>query len=162
MELSIVIVNYNVRYFLEQCLRSVEIALEGVEAEVFVVDNASTDDSMEMVAKMFPQVKTIINDENVGFSKANNQAIREAKGKYLLLLNPDTLVQKDTFRVSLDFMDAHPEAGGLGIKMVDGKGNYLPESKRGFPTPWVAFCKIIGLTSLFPIVKFSHDTTWGI
>lgn len=153
MELSIVIVNYNVRYFLEQCLRSVEAAIEGIEAEVFVVDNASSDDSMAMVAQMFPWVHTIINKENVGFSKANNQAIRRSQGKYVLLLNPDTLVQKDTFRASIDFMQAHPEAGGLGIKMVDGKGNYLPESKRGFPTPWVAFCKIIGLTAFFPDSK---------
>jgi GT2 family glycosyltransferase len=150
MELSIIIVNYNVRYFLEQCLRSVDAAVQGIEAEIFVVDNASTDGSMEMVASQFPHVHRIVNADNVGFSKANNQAIRVSKGKYVLLLNPDTLVQEDTFSASLAFFAANPQAGGLGIKMVDGRGNYLPESKRGFPSPWVAFCKIIGLTAMFP------------
>ncbi len=150
MDLSIVIVNYNVRYFLEQCLCSVEKAIAPLNAEVFVVDNASTDGSMEMVRKSFPWVKCIENQDNVGFSKANNQAIRRSKGKYVLLLNPDTLVQEDTFVRSIAFMDDHPDAGGLGIRMIDGAGNFLPESKRGFPTPWVAFCKIVGLTALFP------------
>ncbi len=150
MDLSIVIVNYNVRYFLEQCLCAVEKAIEPIDAEVYVVDNASTDGSMDMVRKTFPWVKCIENKDNVGFSKANNQAIVESTGKYVLLLNPDTLVQEDTFVRSLAFMEEHPNAGGLGIRMIDGAGNFLPESKRGFPTPWVAFCKIVGLTSLFP------------
>lgn len=150
MDLSIVIVNYNVRYFLEQCLRSVEVAVKNIEAEVFVVDNASTDESMSMVKSEFPWVKCIENKDNVGFSKANNQAIKKSKGKYVLLLNPDTLVQEDTFVKSIAFMEDHPDAGGLGIRMIDGTGNFLPESKRGFPTPWVAFCKIVGLTALFP------------
>ncbi len=150
MDLSIIIVNYNVRYFLEQCLRSVEVAIKDIDAEVFVVDNASTDESMSMVRREFPWVKCIDNSDNVGFSKANNQAIVLSKGKYVLLLNPDTLVQEDTFAKSIAFMDEHPDAGGLGIRMIDGTGNFLPESKRGFPTPWVAFCKIVGLTALFP------------
>ena len=150
MQLSIVIVNYNVRYFLEQCLQSVEKAIVGVDVEVFVVDNDSTDGSMDMVRETFPWVICIENKENIGFAKANNQAIRKAKGKYILLLNPDTLVQEDTFTKSIDFMESHPDAGGLGIKMIEGKGNFLPESKRGFPSPWVAFCKILGLTALFP------------
>lgn len=153
MKLSIVIVNYNVKHFLEQCLKSVYHALEGIEAEVFVVDNDSVDGSMQMVAEKFPDVIAISNKENVGFSKANNQAIRESKGEYVLLLNPDTVVEEETFSKTIAFMDNHPEAGALGIKMMDGKGNYLPESKRGLPTPWVAFYKIFGFTSLFPKSK---------
>ncbi len=153
MKLSIVIVNYNVRYFLEQCLKSVYKALDGIDAEVFVVDNNSADSSVEMVRASFPGVKLIVNEDNPGFSKANNQAIRKAQGEYILLLNPDTVVEEQTFQRSLEFMDAHPKAGGLGIKMIDGRGNYLPESKRGLPTPWVAFYKIFGLSALFPRSK---------
>ncbi len=150
MKLSIIIVNYNVKYFLEQCLLSVEKAAHGIAHEVFVVDNDSVDDSLEMLARRFPQVKLIANKENLGFSKANNQAIRQAKGEYILLLNPDTVVQDNSFRVCIDFMDEHAEAGALGVKMVDGKGNFLPESKRGLPTPWVSFYKIFGLSAIFP------------
>lgn len=150
MKLSVVIVNYNVKYFLEQCLHSVEAAVKGLEAEVFVVDNNSVDGSVEMVQEKFPGVKLIVNKENTGFSKANNQAIYQSTGEYVLLLNPDTVVEHDTFLKSVAFMDAHPDAGGLGIKMVDGKGRFLPESKRGLPTPLVAFYKISGLSALFP------------
>ncbi len=153
MRLSIVIVNYNVRYFLEQCLHSVEEAIKGLECEVFVVDNNSVDGSNEMVIAKFPWVKLIANKENTGFSKANNQAISIAKGDYILLLNPDTLLEQDTLRKCVAFMDEHADAGGLGIKMVDGKGKFLPESKRGLPTPDVAFYKIFGLSSLFPKSK---------
>lgn len=150
MKLSIVIVNYNVKYFLEHCLQSVYDALDGITSEVFVVDNASSDNSVAMLRERFPEVKLICNKENVGFARANNQAIQASTGEYVLLLNPDTVVQFDTFRKSIDFMDRHPDAGGLGITMIDGSGNYLPESKRGFPSPWVAFCKAFGLTALFP------------
>lgn len=150
MKLSIVIVNYNVKYFLEQCLRSVQVALKGIDSEIFVVDNASVDGSEEMVAKKFPEVRFIANSENVGFSTANNQAIRLAKGEFVLLLNPDTVVEENTFNVSIKFMEDHPDCGGLGVKMIDGKGNFLPESKRGLPTPWVSFYKIFGLSSIFP------------
>lgn len=150
MRLSIIIVNYNVRYFLEQALLSVQKAVEGLDAEVFVVDNHSADDSVEMVRRRFPWVRLIANDDNPGFSKANNQAIRQSCGEYVLLLNPDTLVQEDTFSKCLNFMDAHPGCGGLGVKMIDGSGIFLPESKRGFPTPFVAFCKTFGLSKLFP------------
>lgn len=153
MKLSIVIVNYNVKHFLEQCLNSVYLALENIPSEVFVVDNKSVDGSMEMVEKKFPEVIRISNSDNVGFSKANNQAILKSKGEYVLILNPDTVVEEETFGKCLQFMDAHPDAGALGIKMMDGKGNYLPESKRGLPTPWVAFYKIFGLTSIFPKSK---------
>jgi GT2 family glycosyltransferase len=150
MKLSVVIVNYNVRHFLEQCLKSVERAMAGIEGEVFVVDNDSTDGSVEMVRSKFPWVILIENRENVGFSKANNQAISISKGEYVLLLNPDTVVEEDTFSKCVSFMDAHPDAGGLGVKMIDGKGKFLPESKRGMPSPAVAFWKISGLSSIFP------------
>ena len=152
-KLSVIIVNYNVKYFLEQTLASVQKAMQGIEGEVFVVDNASSDGSVEMVRHRFPAVRLIENKQNVGFSKANNQAIREANGEYVLLLNPDTVVQEDTFRKIIDFMDAHPEAGGLGVKMIDGKGNFLPESKRGFPSPSVAFYKAFGLGSAFSQIE---------
>jgi GT2 family glycosyltransferase len=151
--LSIIIVNYNVCHFLEQALLSVTKAVEGIDAEVFVVDNNSVDGSVEMVRSRFPSVILLDNKENLGFSKANNQAIRIAQGEYVLLLNPDTIVEEDTFRKCLDFMDQHPDAGGLGVKMIDGAGKFLPESKRGLPTPWVAFYKIFGLAALFPKSK---------
>jgi GT2 family glycosyltransferase len=150
MKLSIVIVNYNVRYFLEQCLYSVRRAIEGMDAEIFVVDNNSVDGSVKMVREKFPEAIVIDNKENLGFSKANNQAIRKSKGEYVLLLNPDTVVEDDTFLKVVAFMDEHPDAGGLGVKMIDGKGNFLPESKRGLPTPSVAFYKIFGLSKFFP------------
>lgn len=153
MELSVIIVNYNVKYFLEQALLSVVRASVGLSVEVFVVDNNSVDDSVLMVREKFPEVILIANPGNPGFSVANNQAIRQAKGKYVLLLNPDTVVEENTFKVCLDFMDQHPQAGGLGVKMIDGSGNFLPESKRGFPSPFVAFCKTFGLSSLFPKSK---------
>ena len=157
MKLSIVIVNYNVEFFLEQCLYSVRRSLQGIEGEVFVVDNNSVDGSLKMLAKKFPEVKVIANKENVGFSRANNQAIRISTGEYVLLLNPDTVVEDDTFAKCLAFMDAHPDAGGLGVKMVDGKGNFLPESKRGLPTPAAAFYKMFGIAKLFPHSKrFAH------
>lgn len=153
MKLSIVIVNYNVSHFLEQCLISVYNALQNMNAEVFVVDNNSVDGSVDMVREKFPQAICIANQENVGFSRANNQAIRQAKGEYVLLLNPDTVVQEDTFSKCVQFMDAHPDAGGLGVRMIDGMGNFLPESKRGLPTPLVAFYKLSGLIRLFPKSK---------
>lgn len=153
MKLSIVIVNYNVKYFLEQCLLSVFKATEGIDNEIFVVDNNSVDGSVKMLSEKFPEVQVIENKDNKGFSKANNQAIKIAKGEFILLLNPDTVVEEDTFRKTIDFMDKHAEAGGLGVKMFDGKGNFLPESKRGLPKPVVAFYKIFGLSRLFPKSK---------
>ncbi|MCR5014765.1 MAG: glycosyltransferase family 2 protein, partial [Bacteroidales bacterium] len=153
MKISIVIVNYNVEHFLEQCLHSVRRALQGVEGEVFVVDNDSVDGSLKMLAEKFPEVKVIANKENVGFSRANNQAIRVSTGEYVLLLNPDTVIEDDTLTKCIAFMDSHPDAGGLGVKMVDGKGNFLPESKRGLPTPAAAFYKMFGLAKLFPHSK---------
>jgi len=153
VDISIVIVNYNVKYFLEQCLQSVEKAIANISAEVFVVDNNSVDGSCGMVKEKFPWVTLIANKDNVGFSKANNQAVRIAKGRYVLLLNPDTVVEETTFEKTVAFMDANPDSGGLGVKMIDGKGNFLPESKRGIPTPMVAFYKIFGLSKLFPKSK---------
>ena len=153
MKLSVIIVNYNVKYFLEQCLHSVLNAGKRVEAEIIVVDNNSVDGSVEMIGQKFPSVRCLPNKENAGFSKANNQGIREATGQYILLLNPDTIVEEDTFEKIVSFMDLHPEAGGLGVKMIDGSGKFLPESKRGLPTPSVAFYKICGLSALFPKSK---------
>lgn len=164
MRLSIVIVNYNVKYFLEQCLESVfssnltfeedTIGMppheEPIELEVFVVDNASVDGSVEMVREKYPQVHLIANDDNVGFARANNQALRQCTGDLMLLLNPDTVVEHDTFSQCATFFSTHPDCGGLGVKMINGEGTYLKESKRGFPTPEAAFYKISGLIRLFP------------
>lgn len=140
-------------FFLEQCLNSVRKALENLNGEVFVVDNNSIDGSVEMVQRKFPEVHLIANKDNRGFSKANNQATLLSQGEYILLLNPDTVVEEDTFSKAVDFMDLHPEAGGLGVRMLDGKGKFLPESKRGLPTPSVAFYKIFGLSRIFPHSK---------
>lgn len=153
MDLSIIIVNYNVKHFLEQCLYSVEKAIKHLSAEVFVVDNNSVDGSVEMLKEKFLHHHLILNNENYGFSIANNQAIEKATGKYILLLNPDTLVEEDTFEKSIAFMNANTDAGGLGVKMIDGKGRFLPESKRSLPTPAVAFYKIFGFAKLFPKSK---------
>ena len=150
MDLSVVIVNYNVKYFLEQCLHSVMKAIDGLDAEIFVVDNNSVDGSIRMLREKFPHVTLIENKDNKGYSKANNQAIRKAKGNYILLLNPDTIVEDDTLVKCVRFMEDHPDAGGLGVKMIDGKGKFLPESKRGLPSPSVAFFKIFGFSALFP------------
>jgi GT2 family glycosyltransferase len=153
MKLSIIIVNYNVKYFLEQALHSVRKAIHGIDAEVFVVDNHSVDGSCEMVKRKFPEVILIENKENTGFSKANNQAIKQSKGEYVLLLNPDTVVEEDCFIKTVAFMDQTPDAGALGVKMIDGKGHFLPESKRGLPTPKVAFYKMFGFAAVFPKSK---------
>jgi len=152
-QLSVIIVNYNVRYFLEQALHSVMRATRNLDAEVWVVDNNSVDGSMDMVKDLFPKVKCIENKENLGFSKANNQAIRRSNSRYVLLLNPDTVLQDDTLEKCVVFMDEHPDAGGLGVRMIDGKGQFLPESKRGLPSPAVALYKMTGLSALFPKSK---------
>ena len=148
--LSVVIVNYNVKYYLEQCLESVRRASQGLQVEVFVVDNLSTDGSAPYLRGRFPEVTFIENNENVGFARANNQAIRQSRGEYVLLLNPDTILCEDTLRRFVDFMDAHPEAGAAGAYMLHADGTFAPESRRGLPTPFVAFCKMSGLTRLFP------------
>ncbi|MDP3433964.1 MAG: glycosyltransferase, partial [Bacteroidota bacterium] len=153
MKLTVIIVNYNVKYFLEQCLYAAYKAALKISSEIIVVDNDSVDGSCQMVAEKFPEATLIANKENVGFSKANNQAIRIAQGEYILLLNPDTVVEEDCFLKIVQFMDKTPDAGGLGVKMIDGKGRFLPESKRGLPTPEVAFWKMFGFSSLFPHSK---------
>lgn len=149
MQLSIIIVSYNVKHFLSQCLQSVLAATKEIESEIFVVDNVSTDGTVEEISSRFPQIKLIANQQNVGFSKANNQAIQLAQGNFILILNPDTVVAEDTFVKCIAFMLSKPDAGALGVKMIDGTGAFLPESKRGLPTPAVAFYKMFGLASLF-------------
>ncbi|MEL6810404.1 MAG: glycosyltransferase family 2 protein [Bacteroidota bacterium] len=146
MKLSVVILNYNVRFFLEQCILSVERDLNGIEGEIIVIDNNSQDDSCEMVRKQFPHLTLIENKENVGFSKANNQAVAVAKGEYVCILNPDTAIAEGTFAKTLEFADATPHMGGLGIYLMDGTGNYLPESKRNLPTPRRSLMKLLGQT----------------
>ena len=156
MILSVIIVSYNVKYFLEQCLCSVEKAIhywnsnknQGIE--VIVVDNNSSDNTVSYLNSGFSSVNLISNKTNVGFSKANNIAIRKATGEYFLFLNPDTIIPENFFTECLSFLTTHKDAGGVGVKMIDGRGQYLKESKRGFPKPWVSFYKLTGITSLFP------------
>ena len=147
MQLSVIILNYNVRYFLEQCVLSVQKALVNLDAEIIVVDNNSSDDSCEMMKQLFPHIKLIENPVNVGFPKGNNIAVSEAKGEYICILNPDTVVAEDTFtKIFNSKLSTHnSQLGIIGCKLIDGTGNFLPESKRGVPTPWVAFTKIFGL-----------------
>lgn len=149
MQLSVIILNYNVRYFLEQCVLSVQKALTNLDAEIIVVDNNSSDGSCEMMKQLFPHIKLIENPVNVGFPKGNNIAVAEAKGEYICILNPDTVVAEDTFEKILNYVTLSgvevSNTGIIGCKLIDGTGNFLPESKRGVPTPWVAFTKIFGL-----------------
>jgi GT2 family glycosyltransferase len=144
MKLSVVILNYNVRYFLEACIRSVEAAVAGMNAEIIVVDNNSPDDSCDMMRNSFPNIQLIANNENVGFAKANNQAVKVAKGEYVCILNPDTIVAEDTFTQLLTFAESTENVGSIGCKLIDGSGAFLPESKRNIPTPMVSVKKIIG------------------
>ena len=153
MMLSIIIVNYNVEHFLHQCLKSIEKATQNIVTEIFVVDNNSIDNSVSMLKNSFSYVNLITNNENQGFAKANNQAIKQAKGKYILLLNPDTILQENTLVETINFLEENQNAGGLGVKMIDGNGTFLPESKRSLPTPSIAFYKIFGLSKLFPKSK---------
>ena len=148
MQLSIVILNYNVRYFLELCLLSVEAAVRNLDAEIIVVDNNSADDSCTMVQSRFPGVKLIRHPSNSGFPKGNNIGVAAAKGDYICILNPDTVVAEDTFEKLLLFAATAKNHGITGVKLIDGTGRFLPESKRGIPTPWVAFTRISGLYRL--------------
>jgi GT2 family glycosyltransferase len=149
-DLSVIIVNYNVREFLRQCLLSLRKALAGLSAEIFVVDNASIDGSVEMIRREFPEVKLIAKRENVGFARANNQALQQARGRLLMLLNPDTVVQEDTFVAIRDFMEAHPDTGMVGCKVLNPDGTLQLACRRSFPTPWVAFTRLSGLSQFFP------------
>jgi GT2 family glycosyltransferase len=147
MQLSVIILNYNVRYFLEQCVLSVQKALSTIDGEIIVIDNNSSDDSCAMMKELFPNVKLIENKENLGFPKGNNIGVKQAKGEYICILNPDTVVAEDTFTkiFNSQFTIHNSQLGIIGCKLIDGTGNFLPESKRGVPTPWVAFTKIFGL-----------------
>ena len=153
MQLSVIILNYNVRYFLEQCLASVQEALIGINSEIIVVDNLSSDDSCNMIKSRFPNIKLIENDSNLGFPKGNNIGVASANGDYICILNPDTVVAEDTFEKILAFAEKQVNLGIVGCKLIDGSGNFLPESKRGIPTPFVALTKIFGLYKLFPNCK---------
>jgi GT2 family glycosyltransferase len=150
MQLSVIILNYNVCHFLELCVLSVQSALVNMDSEIIVVDNNSTDDSASMMKKRFPAIKFIQNKANLGFPKANNIAAAQAKGDYICILNPDTVVAEDTFEIVMAFAKKQENLGIIGVKLIDGSGNFLPESKRGIPTPWVAFTKVAGLYKLFP------------
>jgi GT2 family glycosyltransferase len=149
MKLSVVILNYNVRYFLEQCLLSVQKATENLDSEIIVIDNDSKDDSCEMVKKLFPTVTLIENKENVGFSKANNQAVAMAKGDYICILNPDTAVSEDTFKQAIKYSETIKNIGALGVFLMDGTGDFLAESKRNLPTPKVSLMKLTGFAQKY-------------
>ncbi|HET6513297.1 MAG TPA: glycosyltransferase, partial [Candidatus Kapabacteria bacterium] len=155
MDISIVIVSYNVKEFLRGALKSVFHALDhgSLTGEVFVVDNNSEDDSVRMVREEFPQVKLHALKDNIGFGRANNIALREAKGDYLLILNPDTIVAEDTLDKMVEFMRAHPDAGMSGCKLLNGDGSFQLSCRRGFPTPWASFTKLFGLSAMFPNSK---------
>ena len=153
MELSVVIVSYNVRHYLVQCLESLVRALEGIDGEVWVVDNASTDGSVAAVRHHFPDVEVIENRVNVGFSRANNQAICRAHGDFILLLNPDTIVSRESLGDALALMRREGRAGALGARMFNRDGSFALESRRGLPTPMTAFYKMCGLCRLFPRSK---------
>jgi GT2 family glycosyltransferase len=150
MQLSIIILNYNVRFFLEQCVLSVQAALQHIDGEIIVVDNNSSDASCQMMKTRFPNIKFIENKKNTGFPKGNNIGVAEAKGEYICIINPDTVVAEDTFEKILNTNNWQLNTGILGCKLIDGTGKFLPESKRGIPTPWVAFTKIFGLYKIFP------------
>lgn len=159
MLVSVIIVSYNVRHFLELCLHSVLRAAEGLEAEVIVVDNKSSDDSVQMLREKFPQAtfpsfRLIANAENTGFSRANNQGAAIASGEYILFLNPDTVMPEDFLRNTLAYLAAHPTAGALGPRLIDGRGRFAPDAKKSFPTFWVALSKSLGLGKLFPRSAF--------
>jgi len=159
LKLSVVILNYNVRYFLELCLKSVEAAIQDIDAEIIVVDNLSPDDSCEMVKTQFPKVILIENTVNYGFSKGNNIGVAQAKGDYVCILNPDTVVAEDTFKKVLAFAENTPDMGIVGCKLIDGTGQFLPESKRNIPTPWVSLQKIFGHSKPYYATNLSENET---
>ena len=156
-KICVIIVSYNVCQLLDECLQSVERALDGVESDIFVVDNRSTDHTVETLRPKHPQVNFIANPTNVGFARANNQAIRRSDAEYVLLLNPDTVVYEPTIKGCLDFMDQHPEAGGAGVRMLTREGNPAPESRRAVPTPWVSMLKMLGFTRRYYMSNLPWD-----
>lgn len=161
MKLSVIIVNYNVKYFLEQCLHSVLRAVEDLHAEILVIDNASSDGSVDYLKPLFPSVDFIAGSTNLGFGKANNLALQQAKGEYILFLNPDTIIPEDCFSKCINFLEQHSKAGALGVRMLDGSGNFLPESKRSFPSTSTAFFKAVGLSDAFSESKFFNKYSLG-
>ena len=150
MDLSVIIVNYNAKYLLESCLFSVQKAIQSISSEIIVVDNNSTDGSKEWLPPKFAGIKFIFNHENIGFAKACNQGYRISSGKYILFLNPDTILPESCLSDCISFFESHPDAGAVGVRMIDAKGNFLKESKRGFPTPAASFYKLFGLAKIFP------------
>ena len=156
-KVAIIIVSYNVCRLLDECLQSVRKAVEGIEAEIYVVDNRSSDHTVETLQPRYPEVCFIANTENVGFARANNQAIRASHSEYVLLLNPDTVVYESTIRNTLSFLDAHPEAGGAGVRMLTREGTPAPESRRAIPTPWVSMLKMLGFTHRY----YMSNLSWG-
>jgi N-acetylglucosaminyl-diphospho-decaprenol L-rhamnosyltransferase len=166
MILSVVIVSYNVKFFLEQCLSSVkkaigESSLLRGQTEVFVVDNASTDGTVLFLQPLFPGFHFIQNAENIGFARANNQVAGLCSGEYLLFLNPDTILAEDSLESCISFFGTKPDAGAIGVRMVDGAGRFLKESKRGFPGAWASFFKMTGFTRLFPGSKIFSSYYMG-
>ncbi len=147
MQLSVVIVSYNAKYFLELCLFSVKKAIKNLDAEIIVVDNLSTDDTCQLIKDKFSDVKLIANKQNLGFAKANNLGVSKAKGKFILILNPDTVVAEDTFTNCINYINTLDKPGAVGVKLIDGSGYFLPESKRNLPTPLVTLYKMLGIHS---------------
>ncbi|HMU02401.1 MAG TPA: glycosyltransferase, partial [Saprospiraceae bacterium] len=161
-DIGIVIVNYNVRHFLIQCIQSIKNSrLSGLSVEVWVVDNASVDGSVQLLQKDFPEINLIANEQNKGFSTANNQAIKNLDSTYTLLLNPDTILEEDTLKMCFDFMESKTETGALGVRMIDGSGKFLPESKRKVPDLWNSFCKLSFLSDVFPTSKLFSGYNLG-
>ncbi|MGV6831355.1 MAG: glycosyltransferase family 2 protein [bacterium] len=162
MKLSVIILNYNVSAFLDLCLRSVTEALTHIDSEIIVVDNNSTDDSIQMVKEYYADVQLIENPNNDGFAKGNNLGFTSAKGEYLCILNPDTVVAEDTFIKALAEADSVDKLGILGCKLIDGKGQFLPESKRNIPTPFISMMKMIGISSSYYASKLDVNKTGNI
>lgn len=161
-DIGIVIVNYNVRHFLVQCLNSIQnSSLGDLNIEIWVVDNASVDGAAQLIHQDFPDVNVIVNERNLGFSKANNIGIKNMHSKYVLLLNPDTILQEDTLAKCFDYMESHSDVGALGVRMIDGAGNFLPESKRKIPDLWNSFCKLTYLSKIFPKSKWFSGYNLG-
>ncbi|MDE6013186.1 MAG: glycosyltransferase family 2 protein [Prevotella sp.] len=158
MKLSIIIVSYKVPYYVEQCIRSVRKATEGIDCEIIVVDNHSQDNTIAYLTKCFGSTITLIDsNHNLGFARANNMAIRQSQGEYVLLLNPDTFVGTDTIRQVITFMDDHPKVGGAGVRMHNSNGTLAMESRRGLPTPYVSFLKMLGVASRYYMSHLSWD-----
>ncbi len=161
MQLSVIIVNYNVKYFLEQCLHSVKAAIKEIDAEVIVVDNNSTDESLNYLPPLFPFVHFVANPHNMGYGKANNQALKIAKGKYVLFLNPDTIIAEKVLSECIRFLETNKQAGAVGVKLIDGSGKFLPESKRSLPSPLASFFKLSGMAALFPKSSIFNEYALG-